>query len=369
MKKAFTLIAIACFVLLAASCTKKEYTINGTFSIDDYENCTLYLYDAGSLADDPLDSATITNGSFSFAGHCKSTKLCILYTDNGFTAFKMPIILEAGNITIDGVAHSITGTALNETLSDYLHASKQFDFDEELTELMAERQDGDTARQIEIYALYDSIANVIKANSKVAAEELYNNHHDDILGVFAFQELIQYSDYSYPKLDSLYKAASPLVTNFKVIGDELKMLENVYKTSTGNHFTDIEGIIFETGKMGKLSDIINGKVAIVDFWASWCSPCRKEISTNLVKLYDKYASKGLVIVGVDVWDGIDAHKAAVESLNIKYPQLIDTTMTATQTYGINGIPQIMLIGADGKIVARDLRDEEIEKAIIKVLEQ
>jgi len=159
------------------------------------------------------------------------------------------------------------------------------------------------------------------------------------------------------------------VKDDKKLNKEIDRMQAAEATAAGKQYIDFDCINFKTMELGKLSDLIDGKLALVDFWASWCSPCRQEIKENLIRISDKYAKQGLIVVGVDVWDQIDKHAEMVEELGIKYPQVIDTTRVATNIYGIRGIPEIMLVGKDGIILNRGIRGEEIEEAVIKALEK
>ena len=120
------------------------------------------------------------------------------------------------------------------------------------------------------------------------------------------------------------------------------------------------------GRNHRLSHYVGkGKWVLVDFWASWCRPCRAEIP-NIANVYKKYG-KEIVVISLNVWDKNDARVKAIKDLKMDWVQLTDEEGDATKKYGIEGIPHIMLIGADGIILNRDLRGEDIEVAVKKAL--
>ena len=110
----------------------------------------------------------------------------------------------------------------------------------------------------------------------------------------------------------------------------------------------------------KLSDYVGkGKYVLVDFWASWCGPCKAEIP-NIKAVYEKYAGEDFDVLSVAVWDKPEATVKAAEELGITWNQIINAQQVPTDLYGIDGIPHIMLIGPDGIILNRELRGELIE---------
>ena len=142
----------------------------------------------------------------------------------------------------------------------------------------------------------------------------------------------------------------------------------VASTEEGAMFTDFEAVQPD-GSVAKLSDYVGkGKYILVDFWASWCGPCKREIP-NIKAAYEKYKGDKFDVLSVAVWDKPeDTAKAAAEH-GVVWNQIVNAGQVPTDIYGIEGIPHLILFGPDGKIVRRGdaLRGAGLDKVLSETI--
>ena len=137
----------------------------------------------------------------------------------------------------------------------------------------------------------------------------------------------------------------------------------------GKQFIDVEATD-ENGESHALSEYAGkGKWVLLDFWASWCGPCRAEMP-NVKTAYRKYHDKGFEIVGFSFDEKKKAWLKAINDMNLTWIHLSDLKgwgSIAAEVYEIEGIPDNLLIDPKGKIVAHDLRGEELQQALAKYI--
>lgn len=144
----------------------------------------------------------------------------------------------------------------------------------------------------------------------------------------------------------------------------LKQMEDLIRRgkscAVGHEAPDFE-LATPTGEKVKLSSL-RGKYVLIDFWASWCGPCRKEIP-NLKKVDAEFKDKGLQVVGISIDQSDKAWKKALEEENLSYLQLGDPQNITSKLYNYNGIPFIILISPEGIILEKNLRGDQIREKI------
>ena len=211
-------------------------------------------------------------------------------------------------------------------------------------------------------ALFEDLQDDVE---KIARRAL-KKHTDDQTAVDMVCALSEFNILDDEDLVELIEKLGPNVQHAPEIIAFRARMEKNSQTAPGEKFKDFS-VRQPDGEVLKLSDFAGkGKLCLVDFWASWCGPCKSEIP-NLRQVYDKYTDNGLVMVSVAVWDTPQASRDTAAAYGVCWNQIVDAQNIPTDLYGIEAIPHIILIGPDGTILKRNLRGSEIARAVKKNL--
>lgn len=339
----------ASFLIGAVACSSnRTCTITGSVSpqVD-----SVWLVDGTG---NHLDAAAVWDGVFTLS--CKRDSRSGVALIPGPKSEPVSLIPDSKEITVkieDGIA-TVSGSPLSEELQGLQQwmMNHFVSYNDKATALV---ESGDESGA---EALWDEMHKTMADHCKA----VYLDHLQDPVGVQAM--CILASDASDEEFISLYEQGGECIrANAKISGryESLTATPNtvLQLDSTGESFIETKGA---------LSDYIgNGSYVLVDFWASWCGPCRKEMPF-VVKAYNDYKDKGLIVLGIPVQDKQDATKEAMKQLGIHYPQLLDQGATLVEEYGVNGIPHLFLFGPDGKVLKDGMRGEGID-AVLKPIFQ
>jgi len=326
MKKYFIAVPVLLIIFTGAylfASYKTSYVIKGKINV---ESSTIYLKGFRNKMFYILDSSKVVNGQFSFKGSVKLPDLFGLTLDRNESFSPYYIFIENGTIqveidTANTRSATITGSESNTLFERYRRVEDGFNID-----------------------------SLIKAHPKstVAAYILYRNFSTGL----SAKEL----DANLALFDASLNDLSYL-KELRVIVAIKKKLEN------GSPAIDFSGTTPE-GKTIRLSDYY-GHYLLLDFWASWCPPCRKE-SPNLVKIYNKYKGKGFHIFAVSLDQEKESWVKAIASDHLTWSHVSDLKFwdsTPAKIYAIRSIPSNFLIDPTGKIIARNLMGEELDKKL------
>ena len=337
----------------------------GNYRIDgiapaDANGQWVYLYKPSGQG--ASDSVQIANGRFTLERAVAEDGLIVHLVIP--RSYNLSFIPEEGIIKADLAASGATGTPLNDEHTQKSKYRKGLieEARAKLKSIRADKNLDDKAKE----EAQEKVSDELYAKIKPLAEADLKEHPNDAIGLIALQNLLGMEDVNVAKAEALLQQAGDRLRAEESITKMVTRLRRVEATQAGAQFVDFEGVD-DANKAVRLSDYVGkGHYVLVDFWASWCGPCRREIG-HLKKVRDAYTDKGLVILGTVVWDEMEDHLKAMKELEITWPQIFNKT-EATELYGIAGIPQIILFDPAGKIVARDLRGEEINKLLDKALQ-
>ncbi|MCY1524609.1 Thiol-disulfide oxidoreductase ResA [compost metagenome] len=349
-------------ILISTSVTSAQgFKIKGT--VNDIPDGT-WLYLELPTPDKQIDSSKVVNGKFSFSGKIAEKSANVILHTSKYQDYVF-FWLENKNISI---------------------SLKQGEFKKASVKGSITQLENEKLRQLQapIDKKEDSLTNLLKATTQ---ENIKNDLREQLKAVRA--EAVQF-DISYvknnpnsmiavnildiysstwgrEKTSELYQNLSPSIksTSFgKNINNFISLNKNI---KVGDRFADFEQMNTK-GEMVKLS-AIKGKYILLEFWGSWCGPCREE-NPNLVKTYNLFKDKGFNILGVAADDNKAQWLKAIKDDQLPWENVSDLKgdkNVAALIYGINAYPTNFLINEEGVIIAKNLRGDALSKKLVELL--
>lgn len=354
-------------LLAFASCQEKAgYTIKGTIE-GVAEGDTVYLQNFvdGSLV--KMDSAVVKGGAFEFKGTPDSVTVSryVTYRKNGMRMTAM-VFIEKGDITLNmgAEANKVAGTMCNDAYQQFM--DKFVAINKEMSEIYQKSKTDTTLTDDQRKDLEKQLAE----KDSLGTEMVYNCINENINNLVGVQLLTSYANaFETAKVKALLDKVPAAYSADKDIVALKEHIATIEKTEVGQKFIDF-AMNTPEGKEVKLSDFISqNKYTLIDFWASWCGPCRAEMP-NVVAAYNAFKAKGFGIVGVSLDNNAEAWKKAIKDLNITWAQMSDLkgwSCEGAKLYGVRAIPATVLVDQEGTIVARNLRGEELAAKLGELL--
>lgn len=350
---------VAASMTLAACNAQSGYKVTGTVEGMPDGKAIIATVNGSSL--DTLAKADVQNGSFEFTGNVSEPTGAYIMVIGQRGA--IPFMLENANITVNAgqAGLTVTGSEGQKIYDQFMAINTTTQ--QEAMKLQQEYQaaNGDQAKMQAVQEAYAKLM----TDAQAKETELIKANPDSYVSTFVIVSGMGQMEYEqlkerYNLLGEKAKASA----QGKAIAAQIAKLESTAIGQIAPNFT----ITTPEGESISLYDI-KGKVKLIDFWASWCGPCRGE-NPHVVEIYKEYHPKGLEIFGVSLDNNKEAWVKAIadDGLVWKHGSDLKGWQSApAQLYSVSGIPHTVLLDENNKIIAKNLRGDELKQKIAELL--
>ncbi len=381
MKRILLLLTV-CAVLF--SCNKagvNEYIISGTVKgVADGKTVVLEKQDeTGQLK--PIDTVKIKDGKFTIKGSAKEPEIMLLQVEA--LQGKVPFILENGDIEVIVDKDSIQKTKLSGTFNNDVFSKFNIDvvkFQKESQKKMMAFQNANMAKMKAAQEAKDTVTinklmkeyQVLQKSGMDFYVKFAESNPKALLSALIVDSMLNDPSVDLARAKKIFASFSPELKKYKPGKSIQSKLDKIAKpvaaaAEVGTIAPDFSAPNPE-GKSISLKESL-GKVTIIDFWASWCNPCRAE-NPNVVAIYNEFHAKGLNIISISLDKDAKKWKEAIAKDKLTWNQvsnLKDFQDPIAITYGVNAIPSTYILDSKGTIVAKDLRGAELKAKISALL--
>ena len=348
------------------ACQSTTYQVKGTIE-GAADGDTLFLT-SDLQTGIPSDTIFVEDGKFHISGEADSVRLCMIYSAKR-NELNAPFFIEPGIISIQiketPGASRVGGTKCNDewqVLNDSVMS-----IGKEINRI-AEHIYGNTVTPEEQQKGMEQIDRLNQRFSNIVIKTCEKNIRNE----FGYFLLTYYPDelIDIQSRSRLIKLLPEEMRKREQIRVMEQSLEASAKTAEGATIPDFSRPAPDGTLLSIMSEVSQHRITIIDFWASWCGPCRQEIP-SVIELYKKYKDKGLGIVGVSLDNDKDEWLTAIKQLNMAWPQMSDQNdwgNSVAKLFNITSIPHTIVVDQQGKILRHGLRGEALANFVAEQLQ-